>query len=161
MDLYPWIVIGHVFFVIVAFGAHGVSAFSVFRVRAATDRTELRTLLDLSGVSLAVAGITLLIAIALGIWAAIIGGHFARMWPWAAIVVVVLVTVAMTPLAAGPMREIRTALGIGNDKSGVPLVPGSDADIATARAKLRPEATLIIGVVGLAVLVWLMEGKPF
>ena len=104
MDLYPWIVIGHVFFVIVAFGAHGVSAFSVFRVRAATDRTELRTLLDLSGVSLAVAGITLLIAIALGIWAAIIGGHFARMWPWAAIVVVVLVTVAMTPLAAGPMR---------------------------------------------------------
>jgi hypothetical protein len=161
MDVYGWIVIAHVFFVIVAFAAHGVSAFSIFRVRAATDRTELRTLLDLSGTSLVTAGITLLLAIAFGIWAAIIGGHFARLWPWAAIVVVVVVTLAMTPLAANPMREIRTALGIGNDKAGVPLVAGSDADVAAAKSKLRPEATLVIGVVGLALLVWLMEGKPF
>ena len=161
MDLYPWIVIAHVFAVIVAFGAHGVSAFSIFRVRAASDRTELRTLVDLSATSLIVAGIGLLVAIALGIWAAIIGGHFSRLWPWVAIAVVVIVTFAMTPLAANPMREIRAALGIGNDKSGAPLVPGSDADVAAARSKLKPEATLVIGVVGLALLVWLMEGKPF
>ena len=161
MDLYPWIVIAHVFFVIVAFGAHGVSAFSIFRVRAATDRTELRTLVDLSATSLVVAGIGLLVAILLGIWAAIMGGHFSRLWPWAAIAVVVVVTFAMTPLAANPMREIRVALGIGKDKQGAPLMPGSDADVAAARSKLRPEATLVIGIVGLALLVWLMEGKPF
>lgn len=161
MDLYAWIVIAHVFAVIVAFAAHGVSAFSIFRVRAATDRTELRTLLDLSATSLVVAGVGLLVAIALGIWAAIMGGHFSRLWPWAAIAVVVIVTFAMTPLAANPMREIRVALGIGKDKSGAPLVPGSDADVAAARSKLKPEATLAIGVVGLALLVWLMEGKPF
>ena len=161
MDLYPWIVIAHVFAVIVAFAAHGVSAFAIFRVRAASDRTELRTLVDLSATSLLVAGIGLLVAILLGIWAAIIGGHFSRLWPWAAIAVVVIVTFAMTPLAANPMREIRVALGIGKDKSGTPLVPGSDADVAAARSKLKPEATLIIGVVGLALLVWLMEGKPF
>ena len=161
MDLYPWIVIAHVFTVIVAFGAHGVSAFSIFRVRAATDRTELRTLVDLSATSLIVAGVGLLVAILLGIWAAIMGGHFSRLWPWVAIAVVVIVTFAMTPLAANPMREIRVALGIGKDKSGVPLVPGSDADVGAAQAKLKPEATLVIGVVGLALLVWLMEGKPF
>ena len=161
MDLYPWIVIAHDFAVIVAFAAHGVSAFAIFRVRAATDRTELRTLVDLSATSLLVAGIGLLVAILLGIWAAIMGGHFSRLWPWAAIAVVVIVTFAMTPLAANPMREIRVALGIGKDKSGTPLVPGSDPDVAAARSKLKPEATLIIGVVGLALLVWLMEGKPF
>lgn len=33
MDLYPWIVIGHVVAVIVSFGAHGVSAFAMFRVK--------------------------------------------------------------------------------------------------------------------------------
>ena len=161
MEIYPWIVIGHVFFVILAFGAHGVSAFTVFRVRSATDRTELRTLLDLSATALTVAGITLLVAIALGIWAAIIGGHFARLWPSAAIGVVIVVTAAMTPLAANPMRATRAALGIGKDRSGAPLVPGSDADVAAAISKLQPEATMIIGIVGLAVLVWLMEGKPF
>src|SRR5919108_575896 len=72
MDLYPWIVIAHVFFVIVAFGAHGASAFAVFRVRATSDRAELRTLLDLSQTSLIAAGIALLLAILLGIWAELV-----------------------------------------------------------------------------------------
>jgi hypothetical protein len=161
MDLYPWIVIAHVFFVIIAFGAHGASAFVVFRIRPASDRAELRTLLDLSQSSLAVAGVALLLAVALGIWAAIMGGHFSRAWPWVAIGVLVVVVISMTPLAAGPMREMRAALGIGSDKSGAPLVVGSDADIAAAKAKLRPELTMVVGIVGLAVLVWLMELKPF
>jgi hypothetical protein len=161
MDLYPWIVIAHVFFVIVAFFAHGASAFAIFRVRAATDPTELRTLLDLSGTSLIAAGVTLLVAILLGIWAAIMGGHFSRSWPWVSIGVLVVVVIAMTPLAAGPMRELRAGLGMGNDKAGVPLVPGSDDQIAAAKAKLQPELTTIVGIVGLALLVWLMEGKPF
>jgi hypothetical protein len=161
MDLYLWIVIAHVFFVIVAFFAHGASAFAIFRVRAATDRNELRTLLDLSQTSLLVAGVTLLVGVLLGIWAAIMGGHFSRAWPWVSIGVLVVVIIAMTPLAAGPMREIRAALGIGNDKSGAPLVPGSDEQIGAAKAKLQPELTTAIGIIGIAVLVWLMEGKPF
>jgi hypothetical protein len=161
MDLYPWIVIAHVFFVIVAFFAHGASAFAIFRVRAATDRTELRTLLDLSQTSLIVAGVTLLAAVLLGIWAAIMGGHFSRSWPWVSIGVLVVVVIAMTPLAANPMRELRAAIGIGNDKSGAPLVPGSDDQIAVAKAKMQPELTMAIGIIGIALLVWLMEGKPF
>lgn len=161
MDLYPWIVITHVFFVIIAFGAHGVSAFAVFRIKASSDRAELRTLLDLSQASLVVAGIALLLAILLGIWAAVMGGHFSRTWPWVAIGVLVVVVLAMTPLAANPMRELRTALGLGTDKSGAPLVPGSDADIAAANAKLQPELTTVVGIVGLALLLWLMEVKPF
>jgi hypothetical protein len=161
MDLYPWIVIAHVFFVIVAFFAHGASAFAIFRVRAARDRTELRTLLDLSQTSLIAAGVTLLAAVLLGIWAAIMGGHFSRTWPWASIGVLVVVVLAMTPLAANPMRELRAAMGIGNDKSGAPLVPGSDDQIAAAKAKMQPELTMAIGIIGIALLVWLMEGKPF
>src|SRR4026207_2191736 len=118
MELYPWIVIGHGFFVILALGAPGVSAFTAFRVKASADRAELRTLLDLSAMSLTVAGVGpssaipfgvcaaravsgLLIAILFGIWAAIAGGHFARLWPWVAIGVVIVITGAMTPLAAG------------------------------------------------------------
>ncbi len=161
MDLYIWIVIGHVFFAIVAFAAHGVSAFAAFRVRTSSDRAELRTLLDLSGTSLMAAGVALLLVVALGLWAAIMGGHFSRWWPWVAIGVLVVVTFAMTPLAAGPMRGMRAALGMGADKSGAPLAPGTDAELAAAQAKLRPELTMAVGVIGLAVLVWLMEAKPF
>lgn len=70
-------------------------------------------------------------------------------------------TVAMTPLAANPMRAMRAALGMGKDKSGAPPTPGTDAELAAAQAKLRPEATTAVGVLGLLILVWLMEAKPF
>lgn len=73
----------------------------------------------------------------------------------------VVVTVAMTPLAANPMRAMRAALAMGKDKSGAPLTPGTDAELAAAQAKLRPEATMAVGVLGLLILVWLMEAKPF
>ena len=161
MDLYIWIVIAHVFFAIVAFAAHGVSAFASFRVKASSDRAELATLLQLSGTSLVAAGVALLLVVVLGIWAAMMGGHFSRMWPWVSIAVLVVVTFAMTPLAANPMRAIRAVLGIGNDKSGAPLTPGTDAELSAAQAKLQPGLTMAVGVVGLAVLVWLMEAKPF
>jgi hypothetical protein len=161
MDLYLGIVIAHVFFVIVTFAAHGVSAFASFGIKRSSDRAELRALLDLSGTSLITAGIGLLLVVVLGIWAAMIGGHFSRAWPWVAIGVLVVVTFAMTPLAANPMRAMRVALGMGKDKAGAPLTPGSDEELALAQAKLRPEATMAIGVIGLLVLVWLMEAKPF
>jgi hypothetical protein len=161
MDLYIGIVIAHVFFVIVTFAAHGVSAFGSFRVKRASDRAELRTLLDLSGTSLAAAGIGLLLVVAFGIWAAIMGGHFSRAWPWVSIGVLVVVTFAMTPLAANPMRAMRVALGMGKDKAGAPLTPGTDEELAAAQAKLRPEASMAVGVIGILLLVWLMEAKPF
>jgi hypothetical protein len=161
MDLYAGVVIAHVFFVIVTFGAHGASAFASYRVKRSSDRAELKTLLDLSSSSLVVAGIGLLLVVVLGIWAAIMGGHFSRTWPWVAIVVLVVVTLAMTPLAAGPMRGMRAALGVGTDKSGAPLIPASDAELAAAQAKLQPNATLAVGIIGILILVWLVEAKPF
>ena len=37
MEFYPWVVVGHVFFVILAFMAHGVSAFSMFQAKREPD----------------------------------------------------------------------------------------------------------------------------
>ena len=164
MQFYPWVVLAHVVLVIVAFGAHGVSAYSMFAARKEPDRVRLGAVLDLSGRSLNLAGWGLLAAVLLGILAAIIGGHFGRLWPWASIVLVVLIFLTMTPMAATPMGGVRKALGqpVRGDKAGdPPRQPASDADLAAAQARLRPELVAIIGVVGIVVLVWLMEFKPF
>jgi|SRR5919109_85466 hypothetical protein len=164
MDWYPWVVIAHVFTVIIAFGAHGVSAFAMFQIRRETDRARLAAILDLSATSLYTAGIALLVAVAFGILAAIMGGHFARLWPWVAIVVTAAVFGGMTPLAAIPMSEVRRAVGIqvrGDKPTDPPKAPASDAELAAAKARLRPELVAGIGVVAIAVLVWLMEAKPF
>ena len=164
MTFYPWVVLAHVVLVIVAFGAHGVSAFAMFRIRSEPDRTRIAALLDLSTMSLGTAGVGLLLAVILGIVAAVMGSHFSRLWPWAAIAVVVLAFIVMTPMAANPMNRVRTALGIRtrNDKKGEPTPdPASDAELAAARAALRPELVGALGIAAIIVLVWLMVMKPF
>jgi hypothetical protein len=164
MDAYPWVVIGHVFFVIVSFGAHGTSAFAMFQARREPDRARLAAVLDLSQASLGVAGVGLVLALILGIVAAVMGGHFSRLWPWAAIGVVVVVFGAMTPIGATPMSNLRKVLGLpgrGDRPSDPRRQPGSDVDLRAAQGRLRPELLTVIGAVALAVLVWLMEAKPF
>jgi uncharacterized membrane protein SirB2 len=164
MVLYPWVVIAHVVFVILSFGAHGVSAFAMFRVKRETDRARIGAVLDLSTTALVAAGIGLILAVVLGIIAAAMAGYFGRLWPWASIAVVVVVWIAMTPMAAGPMSQVRHALGLPSriDKKGdPPPQPGTDVELAAAQAKLRPEAVAGLGIVAIVVLVWLMEAKPF
>jgi hypothetical protein len=164
MELYPWVVLAHVSLVILAFMGHGVSAFAMFRARSETDRTRLASVMDLSSLSLWPSGIGLLIAVALGIVAAVMGGHFGRLWPWVSIVVTVIVFGAMTPMAAGPMNGVREALGLrgGNAKKGEPPpAPASDEALAATQARLKPELVASIGIGGIIILVWLMELKPF
>jgi hypothetical protein len=164
MELYPWVVIAHVFFVIIAFGAHGTSAFAMFQARREADRARLAAVLDLSQASLGVAGVALILAVVLGIVAAIMGEHFDRYWPWAAIVVVVLTFGVMTPVGANPMSDLRKSLGLPGrgDKAGQPSqAPGSNADVAAAQARLRPDLLSVVGLGAIAILVWLMEAKPF
>lgn len=164
MDVYPWIVIAHVVAVIVSFGAHGVSAFAMFQVKRETDRARVAAVLDLSTSALLIAGIGLLLAVVLGIVAAAMQGFFGKLWPWISIVVVVVVWFAMTPMAANPMGEVRKVLGlpVRQDKKGdPPRQPGSDAELASAQARLRPEIVAAIGLTAIVVLVWLMEVKPF
>jgi hypothetical protein len=164
MDFYPWVVIAHVFFVLIAFGAHGTSAFAMFQARREADRARLAAVLDLSQGSLGLAGVALILAVLLGIVAAVIGGHFSRLWPWAAIAVVVASFGVMTPIGANPMSDLRKSLGLpgrGDNRGQPSRAPGSNADVTAAQARLRPDLLSIIGVAAVAILVWLMEAKPF
>jgi hypothetical protein len=164
MDLYGWVVYGHIIAVILSFAAHGVSAFVMFRVRTERDRTRLSAILDLSSSALTAAGIGLLVAVILGIAAAVMGGHFAKFWPWASIVVLVVVFGSMTPLAAIPLNKLRAVLAVAEpgDISGRAVgAAGTDDELAAALAVIRPEIPAVIGVAGIVILAWLMRAKPF
>jgi hypothetical protein len=164
VDLYGWIVFGHIIAVILAFAAHGVSAFVMFRLRTEHDRGRLTAILELSAMSLTVAGVLLIVATVLGIGAAVMGGHFAKFWPWASIIILVVVFGSMTPLAAIPMNKVRAALAVGvpGDLTGATAGSGgSEEELATALGRIRPEIPAIIGVAGIVVLAWLMRAKPF
>jgi hypothetical protein len=40
-------------------------------------------------------------------------------------------------------------------------MPLADAEVAGARATLKPELTAVIGVAALVVIIWMMVAKPF
>jgi hypothetical protein len=105
MELYPLVVTGHVFFVIVALGAHGASALAMVAVQREADRARLAAILDLSVRGFSVASGALAAAVLLGIAATIMGNHGGRLWVWLSIAVLVTMVVLMTPLAGRPMNR--------------------------------------------------------
>src|SRR5260370_7403743 len=102
--MYSWLVFVHLLGVFGFLMSHGVAAFVAFRVRTEKDLTALRTLLALSGRSGVTMFISLLVLLAGGISAAIVG-HISRNCPSAALAVL---TVVPAPLPAFPVPPLLT-----------------------------------------------------
>jgi MFS family permease len=167
MDLTPYsraIVFLHVLGAFMFVAGHGVSMFVAFNVRRERDRGKLAALLDLSGWSLGVAGIGLLVLLVSGILAGIVLGSFGRLWIWVALVLLVVIGGLMTPVGGAYLGGLRGAIGqrTRNLKPGDPdPVPASDEALAALQASRRPETLLALGAGGFVVILWLMMFRPF
>jgi hypothetical protein len=159
----------HVLAVIVFLVGHAVSMYAAFRLKTVATVEGARRLLDLSRIGLLVAYLGLLVVIVAGILAGIAGQWFTsgRWWIWAAIVVLVVVTVLMSNLAAVPLSAMRWQLGAKNTRNEAQLekkygpAGQGTARLAELQAGWNPWPTAAIGLIGLAILVWLMYAKPF
>jgi hypothetical protein len=164
VDLSRLLVFLHVLGAFMFVAGHGVSMFTVFQVRKERDRARLGALLDLSGWSLAVAGIGLLVLLISGIAAGIMLGSFGRWWIWISLALLIAIGIAMTPIGGEYLRGLRVAIGQRprNAKEGDPdPVPVSDEQLAALQASRRPELLLWIGAGGFVVIVYLMMFRPF
>lgn len=166
MDLTPYlpaIVFVHVASAFAFAAGHGVSMLVGFRLRSERDRTRLATLLDLSGTSLAVAGIGLLVLLVSGILAGIVGGHFGRGWIWASLALFLVVGGLMTPLGGSHFRQVRVGLGqrVGLKPEEPNPVPLGEPELAALLDTGRAELLALVGVGGFLVILWLMMVKPF
>jgi uncharacterized membrane protein len=167
VDLTPYIrgiIFLHVLGAFMFVAGHGVSMFVVFRVRKESDRGKLAALLDLSGWSLVVAGIGLLILFVSGIVAGIVLGSFGKIWLWIALVLFIVIAIVMTPVGGTYLRNLRLAIGQrpGTAKPGDPdPTPVSDAELAAMQASRKPELLLLLGAGGFVVILYLMMFRPF
>jgi hypothetical protein len=166
MDLTPyirWIVFLHVLGAFLFVAGHGVSMFVAFRLRSESDRGRMAALLDFSGVALATAYVGLLLLLIGGIVAGIVLGSWGRAWIWVALVLLIGIAVAMTPLGINYFNRLRLALGIRtrNLKPTDPdPVPASNEAIAEILQARNPELLLLVGGGGFVVILWLMMFKP-
>jgi uncharacterized membrane protein len=167
VDLSPyigWIIFLHVVGAFMFVAGHGVSMFVAFQVKRERDRAKLGALLDLSGWSLGLAGIGLLILLVAGILAGIVLNSWDKSWIWISLGLFIVITLLMTPIGSAYFTSARRAIGQRTRglKAGDPdPVPVNDAELAAILDSPRPRLLLTIGGVGFLVILWLMMFKPF
>lgn len=156
--MYSWLVFIHLLGVFGFLMSHGVAAFVTFRVRTEKDLTALRTLLALSGRSGVTMSISLLVLLAGGISAAIVG-HISRNWPFAALIVLIVVSGLMSAFTGRQLRKIRVAAGF---TGGIKVTgEAKSEELAASQAAFNPLVSAVTGGAGLAIILWLMVLKPF
>lgn len=167
MQLYPWIVFLHVTGVLLFFIAHGTSMAVGFRLKREHDPARVRALLDLSSWALGVLPLTaFVVGLLAGIAAGIMGGWFGQAWIWIAIVLLIVVAGAMTPMVAARLNVIRTAAGtraINPFSRKPPDAPPAedDAELERLLAAWDPRPAAAMGFGGFVIILWLMYFKPF
>ena len=62
-----------------------------------------------SGATLIVAYVAIPVLLVAGIWLGFLGSYWARLWIWVSLILLIGMGIAMTPLAAGPMRKVRSS----------------------------------------------------
>jgi hypothetical protein len=162
MELYPWVVLVHVIAAFLFILAHGASAIVSFRLRAERDPTRILALLDLSASTIGPMYGTLGLLLLAGIAAGIMGNWFSKGWIWLALGIFVVITVLMYVVATTYYVGVRRALGQVRPGSKEPAPqPLPTEQLLALLDSRRPDAIAAIGVIGLVVILWLMEFKPF
>ncbi|HWH09187.1 MAG TPA: hypothetical protein VNX21_08305 [Candidatus Thermoplasmatota archaeon] len=159
-----WLVLLHVLGAFAFFLVHGVSAAVLLRLRSEREPAAVAALLRASG---AANGWTWaawgLLALTGGLLAATLHA-WREPWVWGSVVVLVVVTGLMSPLAARAFNEARHAAGLPwFDGKGVrpagPVDPVAlEAALATIRRRALP--VTLLGAAGAVALVWLMVMRP-
>jgi hypothetical protein len=160
--MYQWLLYAHIGSVLLFVLAHGASAAMALRLKAEPSADGIKALVVLSTLS-SQAMYPLLILVALtGIWLGAAGGWFGRAWIWAAIVVLVLTIGLMNAMGRQyhPLR-VAAGLGRGSDRGREAVPPAASDEVRRIALSTRPLPITALGLVALALLLWLMILKPF
>lgn len=166
---YPWVVFAHVANVFGFLLAHGVSVGVLFKLRGEHKLERIRALLDLSKASIAWTYAFLVLIGVTGFAAVYIGDWWRHVWVWASAALLILIALAMDWIGDPYFDRLRVAIGLEETKSmkGAPALHGPLPDIPAGEEELvrllsspHPLLLALVGIVGLAAILWLMILKP-
>ena len=164
MNLYPWVILLHIIGAFTFAASHGVAIWMAMQLSRERDRVRMAALLDLSAASLGGLYVGLLLLLIGGIWGGLIGNWFASLWIWAALVLLIAITVVMYIVATPYFRSLRAAIGIKSEygpKDAPDPVALPDAEVAALAARSPVAVLAAVGIGGLVIILWLMVVKPF
>ena len=161
--MHAWIVYLHVLGAFIFVSAHGASMVTAFRLRSQTDQARIAELLELSGLSIGLMYVGLLLLLGGGVVAGFTGGHWGRAWIWVSLGLLVVVIVVMFAVATPFYGRMRAAAGLPRyaDQAQKYKPPAEPSQLAELRTSPRPFILAAVGAIGLAVILGLMLFKPF
>ena len=129
---------------------HGVSAAAGLRLRREREPARMAALLDASASARPVTYAGMLLLGIGGLAAATVEHVWSTGWIWTSIVAFVVMAGVLVALAVPYYRRLRTAVAAAD--------PG---EIERVSSSPVPILTLVVGVAGLAFILWLMVARPF
>lgn len=162
-SLYSWIVFAHIAAVFAFLLAHGVSTGVAFRLRGERKIERVRALLDLSRSAIAWTYAFLGLVVATGLAAAYIGHWLGHIWIWAALTLLIAISLAMDLIGDPYYDRLRQAVGLveaKDPKRPAHPEPAGEEELASLLHSGVPYLLAVIGSAGLALILWLMVFKP-
>jgi hypothetical protein len=164
MSLYPWFLWLHILSGVLFFFSHGTGLAIAFRLPVEKDAGARQALMNITGVSFLLLGISLLMMLITSIYLGIAAGWIKQAWWWISFLLMAGMIVWMTIYGRSIYSPIRRALGLpymtgfGKDNPAEP--PATEPEINALIAKSNPALLAWVGFIVTAVLLWLMTFKP-
>ena len=159
--MYNWLVFLHILFAFLFMLAHGVSAAAMLKFRGEPDPERCLTFFNIVPQPTLIRVLTVLMGIP-GLIAAFITPWWKQGWPWTSLVIFAIISYVMFKYGGGYYGIISSAA------NRLIEAKKTDTDLAAAQkefddARNAPHAMIVsvVGLVGLAILLWLMRFKPF
>jgi len=164
VGVYEAVVFVHVLGVMGFLLVHGISLGVSLRLRKERDIVRVRALVEFSYASVGGTHMFMFVIIITGIVLGFMGPWWGMGWIWTALFLLFGMWAFMYALGTAYYDEVRRAVGAtpfyGAKKRPAPANPDPDR-VNALLSSSRPVLLSAVGVVGLAILFWLMMFKPF
>ena len=159
--MYPWVVFVHVASVLAFMLAHGVHMTAMWAMRGEPDPERMLTFFNDLPKPTALR-VLLTVVVLSGAIAGLMGSWWGSGWIWVSLALLALIAVAMWRFGGEFYSLVEQAAGDAlAARTADPSNPVPQAAYDAARRSWQTPGLSVIGLGGLAVILWLMMFKPF
>jgi hypothetical protein len=159
--MYQWIVLAHVASVLAFMLAHGVHMTAMWAMRREADPERMLTFFNIVP-STTMLRVLLAVVLLSGAVAGFMGSWWGSGWIWTSLALLAFIAVTMWRYGGGFFGQLQEAAEAAIEaRVADPSNPGPQAAYDAARLSWHTPAVSVIGLGGVAVILWLMMFKPF
>jgi hypothetical protein len=159
--MYNWLVFLHIFFAFLFMLAHGVHAAAMLKFRGEPDPEKILTFFNIVPPPNLIRNLTYAMGI-FGFAAVYLSGWWKQGWVWASLVVFVIISIVMFKYGAGYYTLIEgAATRLIEARKTITDLPAAQKEFDDVRNAPNALIVSVVGIIGLAIILWLMRFKPF